>query len=197
MRVCLPRDSPNSGVLLWFWWDALQGDVKIEALMSERKIYASTMPVDFMETCALFLSQQIQFWQLKEAYFQLVAGEQWTVRVTPRGFALRIRGCSHRGRVGVAGAVVASMFAVGGWVAESLGGVQASDSIARRAAQGHRGGQRTGAGALRSAHPQEGFQERRCLPGMFCPGVGAWRRTRLWAEHGGTDHVNGGNTRTH
>jgi len=46
--------------------------VQIDALLAERKIYASTMPMEFIETCLYYLRLQLHAQQLKRAYLELV-----------------------------------------------------------------------------------------------------------------------------
>ena len=52
----------------------VQLDVQIDALLSERKIYASTMPMDYLDTCLHYLAVQLDSVLLRRLYMELVTG---------------------------------------------------------------------------------------------------------------------------
>lgn len=69
--------------------------MQVDALLAERKIYASTMPMEFIETCLYYLRLQLHAQQLKRAFLELVVPNTEELAVRLRLIHLLLLSSSH------------------------------------------------------------------------------------------------------
>jgi hypothetical protein len=55
--------------------------VQLDGVLAERKIYASTMPMDYLDAAAGFVRLQLAAMQLRRAYMTLVVGSEAALAV--------------------------------------------------------------------------------------------------------------------